>query len=120
MPERDRDALPYDVASLAAADQGWRRLCTSGERADASLAALTAFEEHVQREDPALLARLYPYAPAYVLQRRELDDLFDTYGAAQNDLVFKIASDIGADQTSEIDRMQTMLREMMFGSAGSR
>jgi uncharacterized protein (DUF305 family) len=49
-----------------------------------------------------------------------VDDLFDTYGAAQNDLVFKIASDIGADQTSEIDRMQTMLREMMFGSAGSR
>jgi uncharacterized protein (DUF305 family) len=49
-----------------------------------------------------------------------VDDLFDTYGAAQNDLVFKIASDIGADQTSEIDRMQTMLREVVFGSAGSR
>jgi uncharacterized protein (DUF305 family) len=49
-----------------------------------------------------------------------VDDLFGTFGAAQNDLVFKIASDIGADQTSEIDRMQTMLREMMFGPAGSR
>lgn len=48
-----------------------------------------------------------------------VDDLFDTYGAAQNDLVFKIASDIGADQTSEIDRMQSMLREMVFGPAGS-
>ena len=43
-----------------------------------------------------------------------VDQLFDTYGAAQNDLVFKIASDIGADQTSEIDRMQSMLREMFI------
>ena len=48
-----------------------------------------------------------------------VDQLFDTFGAAQNDLVFKIASDIGADQTSEIDRMQSMLREMVFGPAGS-
>jgi uncharacterized protein (DUF305 family) len=49
-----------------------------------------------------------------------VDQLFDTFGAAQNDLVFKIASDIGADQTSEIDRMQSMLRDMMLGSADSR
>ena len=49
-----------------------------------------------------------------------VNQLFDTYGAAQNDLVFKIASDIGADQTSEIDRMQSMLRETVFGPTGSR
>ncbi len=49
-----------------------------------------------------------------------VNQLFDTYGAAQNDLVFKIASDIGADQTSEIDRMQSMLSEMVFGPTGSR
>ena len=48
-----------------------------------------------------------------------VDQLFDTYGAAQGDAIFKIASDIGADQTSEIDRMQTMLRAMVFDSAGS-
>ncbi len=48
-----------------------------------------------------------------------VDQLFDTFGAAQNDLVFKIASDIGADQTSEIDRMQSMLRDLVFGPAGS-
>jgi uncharacterized protein (DUF305 family) len=48
-----------------------------------------------------------------------VDDLFDTFGAAQNDLVFKIASDIGADQTSEIDRMQSMLRDMVLRPAGS-
>ena len=52
-------------------------------------------------------------------ERAAVDQLFDTYGAAQNDLVFKIASDIGAYQTSEIDRMQTMLRETVFGPTGS-
>jgi uncharacterized protein (DUF305 family) len=60
----------------------------------------------------------------YMIQHHQgaitmVDELFDTYGAAQGDLVFKIASDIGADQTSEIDRMQKMLREMVFGPPGS-
>lgn len=48
-----------------------------------------------------------------------VNQLFDTYGAAQGDAIFKIASDIGADQTSEIDRMQTMLRAMVFETPGS-
>ncbi len=38
-----------------------------------------------------------------------VDDLFGSYGAAQNDLVYKIASDISADQTTEIERMRKML-----------
>lgn len=36
-------------------------------------------------------------------------ELFDTDGAAQDDFVFKLASDIQADQSSEIERMQLML-----------
>ncbi|MGH7556246.1 MAG: DUF305 domain-containing protein [Gemmatimonadota bacterium] len=48
-----------------------------------------------------------------------VDQLFSTYGAGQGDAIFKIASGIGADQTSEIDRMQSMLREMMFETADS-
>ena len=43
-------------------------------------------------------------------------DLFDTYGAAQDATVFKIASDISADQTTEIDRMQKMLASLIFGA----
>lgn len=39
-------------------------------------------------------------------------DLFDTDGAAQDDFVFKLASDIQADQSSEIERMQLMLDEL--------
>ncbi|MFN0179928.1 MAG: DUF305 domain-containing protein [Gemmatimonadales bacterium] len=35
--------------------------------------------------------------------------LFDTYGAAQDQLVFKFASDVNIDQTTEIARMEKML-----------
>jgi uncharacterized protein (DUF305 family) len=38
-----------------------------------------------------------------------VDDLFESYGALQDDDLFKFASDIYADQTTEIDRMQKML-----------
>ena len=42
-------------------------------------------------------------------------ELFDTYGAAQDITVFKLASDVNVDQTTEIDRMQKMLASMIFG-----
>jgi uncharacterized protein (DUF305 family) len=42
-------------------------------------------------------------------------ELFSSQGAGLDDTVFKLASDISADQTSEIDRMQQMLAELMFG-----
>jgi len=38
-----------------------------------------------------------------------VDELFESYGAAQDDTVFRFASDVYADQTTEIDRMYTML-----------
>jgi uncharacterized protein (DUF305 family) len=41
--------------------------------------------------------------------------LFDTNAAAQDITVFKMASDISADQTTEIERMQKMLASMIFG-----
>ncbi len=43
-------------------------------------------------------------------------DLFATDGAAQNDFVFKLASDIQVDQSSEIARMQRMLDAMRTGA----
>jgi len=42
-----------------------------------------------------------------------VEELFATHGAAQEDAVFKLASDIGADQSSEITRMRSMLAEML-------
>jgi uncharacterized protein (DUF305 family) len=42
-------------------------------------------------------------------------ELFESYGAAQDDLVFKFASDVQVDQTTEIARMQRMLVAINFG-----
>jgi uncharacterized protein (DUF305 family) len=44
-----------------------------------------------------------------------VEELFRSQGAALDDTVFKLASDISADQTSEIERMQQMLAGLMFG-----
>jgi uncharacterized protein (DUF305 family) len=41
-----------------------------------------------------------------------VDQLFASYGAAQDETVFRFASDVYADQTTEIDRMNTMLAAM--------
>lgn len=38
-----------------------------------------------------------------------VDDLFESYGGAQDETVFRLASDIYADQQIEIERMQLML-----------
>jgi uncharacterized protein (DUF305 family) len=55
----------------------------------------------------------------YMIQHHQgaltmVEELFSTYGAGQGDAIFKLASDIGADQSSEIDRMRTMLRQLLF------
>ena len=36
-------------------------------------------------------------------------DLFGSYGAAQDEIVFKFANDVNVDQSTEIARMETML-----------
>ena len=46
-----------------------------------------------------------------------VDDLFDAHGALQDDDVFKFASDLYADQNTEIERMQKMLAGTDKGGA---
>jgi uncharacterized protein (DUF305 family) len=41
--------------------------------------------------------------------------LFDSYGAGQDETVFKFASDVNVDQTTEIGRMQKMLVALTLG-----
>lgn len=41
-----------------------------------------------------------------------VEQLFNSYGAAQDEVVFRFASDVFADQTTEIDRMEKMLESM--------
>lgn len=43
-------------------------------------------------------------------------DLFATNGAGQDELVFKFASDVNVDQTTEIRRMQDMLANVVLGN----
>lgn len=48
-----------------------------------------------------------------------VEELLATPGAAQNETTFRLASDIGADQTSEIERMRTMLHAIIVATPGS-
>ncbi|HEX6631734.1 MAG TPA: DUF305 domain-containing protein [Gemmatimonadaceae bacterium] len=41
-------------------------------------------------------------------------ELFGSYGAGQDETVFKFASDVNVDQTTEIARMQRMLAALLF------
>jgi uncharacterized protein (DUF305 family) len=47
-----------------------------------------------------------------------VQQLFGSYGAAQDETVFKFANDVNVDQTTEIARMERMLAAQIFG-AGS-
>jgi len=44
-----------------------------------------------------------------------VQELVSSQGAALDETVFKLASDINADQATEIDRMQQMLAVLLFG-----
>ncbi|MGZ8379866.1 MAG: DUF305 domain-containing protein [Gemmatirosa sp.] len=43
-----------------------------------------------------------------------VEELFASDGAAQNEMVFKLASDVNVDQITEIARMEQMLLALMF------
>jgi uncharacterized protein (DUF305 family) len=47
-----------------------------------------------------------------------VEDLLGSAGAAQDELIIKLASDIYADQTTEIERMKTILAAMPAGAPG--
>jgi len=46
--------------------------------------------------------------------------LFDTPGAASDDVIFKFASDVNVDQTTEVARMQGMLDSMIAETHSSQ
>lgn len=45
-----------------------------------------------------------------------VQQLFSSWGAGQDETVFKFASDVNVDQTTEIARMQQMLASVLFGA----
>jgi CRISPR-associated endonuclease/helicase Cas3 len=72
VPKEQKLALPYSVEELTAAAGALRTLESAG---DVGPATLESFEEHLAPSDRSAL---YPYQPAHVLRRPDLDDLFDT------------------------------------------
>lgn len=42
-------------------------------------------------------------------------DLFDSYGAGQDEIVFKFASEVNVDQSTEVERMENMLIAVTLG-----
>jgi uncharacterized protein (DUF305 family) len=47
-----------------------------------------------------------------------VDELFNSRGAGQDEIVFRFASDVYADQTTEVERMQKMLAATPGGGGG--
>ena len=47
-----------------------------------------------------------------------VEDLFTHPGAGQNDVVFKFASDVNVDQTTEVERMRRMLFDVTVNASG--
>jgi uncharacterized protein (DUF305 family) len=47
-----------------------------------------------------------------------VEELFRHDGAGQEDVIFKFASDVNVDQTTEVERMRKMLFTMTFGATG--
>ena len=79
--------------------------------------------EQLARLDAARDAEFDRLFIEYMIQHHEgalvmVNELFDTYGAAQGDAIFKLASDIGVDQTTEIQRMRLMLQDLIIGTEG--
>jgi uncharacterized protein (DUF305 family) len=77
-------------------------------------------DEQMQRLDQARGAEFDRLFLADMIQHHRgavsmVKDLFGSYGAAQDEVVFKFASDVNVDQTTEIARMQKMLAALTFG-----
>lgn len=75
--------------------------------------------EQMEKLDAARGAEFDRLFLSFMIQHHQgavamVKDLFGSYGAGQNETVFKFASDVNVDQTTEIERMQKMLAAVMF------
>lgn len=75
--------------------------------------------EQMQRLDEAQGAEFDRLFLTFMIQHHRgaltmVKELFGTYGAGQDEIVFKFASDVNVDQATEIERMEQMLVGMMF------
>ncbi len=77
-------------------------------------------EEQMQKLDAAKGAEFDRLFLGFMIQHHRgavamVKELFATYGAGQDETVFKFASDVNVDQTTEIARMERMLAALVLG-----
>jgi uncharacterized protein (DUF305 family) len=77
-------------------------------------------DAHMKQLDAARGTEFDRLFLTYMIQHHKgavsmVKQLFDTYGAGQDELVFKFASDVNVDQTTEIARMEKMLVNVTLG-----
>ena len=87
---------------------------SAGDRDQGSVMPGMLTEEQLAELDEARGADFDRAFLTYMIPHHEgalsmVDQLFDSFGGAQDDFVFKLASDIYADQTTEIEHMREML-----------
>jgi CRISPR-associated endonuclease/helicase Cas3 len=74
--ESVKTTLPYDQPAVTAAEDALRILASGSLEGPPQVSPLSL--ERFEEAYPELLPELYPYAPAHLLLRHELDELFDT------------------------------------------
>ena len=92
-----------DAISIAAVEAAEYTVLSREERKE----LLRIGTEMVDNRLPVLVGCSSP-SPREVIELAE-------YGAGLDETVFKFASDVNTDQSTEIERMQLMLADMMFG-----
>lgn len=113
--ERDRHAPEVVVDGLTLTIDGASPMRMHGMLTD----------EQMRQLDEARGAEWDRLFLRYMIQHHEgavtmVTELFSTDGAANDDVAFKVASDIQVDQITEIRRMKIMLEEMAGGPIGPR
>ena len=105
--------------SAPAADATHLRMTMNGMEHDMLMPGMMTDEELTQLERAAGLEfdRLFL---TFMIRHHEgaltmVDQLFGSPGAGQDDVVFKFASDVYADQSTEIERMERMLADIAAG-----
>ena len=76
-------------------------------------------EDQMQQLDRARGAEFDRLFLTFMIQHHRgalvmVKELFGTYGAGQDEIVFKFASDVNVDQITEIERMEKMLIDLLF------
>lgn len=104
---------------VPAADATHARMMHDGVAHDMLMPGMLT-EEELARLDAARGSEFDRLFLEYMIKHHEgaltmVDELFESYNAAQDETVFRFASDVHADQTTEIRVMQNLLDELTAG-----